>query len=270
MMDAPAAGLGAQEREIIEALAAAEKKTVTVDDVLEVQSISRNYANRVLARLAEKGWMVRLRRGVYAIVPLGAAPGEASIDDPWPLAMSLFSPAYIAGWTAAEHWDLTDQIFNSIAVVTARSLRARQQVVAGVTFLCRSVDERLLFGTKRVWSDSTPILISDPHRTIIDVLAVPELGGGGRHSLDIVQAYWRSKHADPAKLLDYAERFGKGVVFKRLGFTAEALGRPDEAWLRRCESGLSKGVSLLDPDGPKRGRMSTRWRLRVNIPVGAA
>ena len=102
------------------------------------------------------------------------------------------------------------------------------------------------------------------------MLAAPELGGGGRHTLDIVRAYWRSEHADPERLLEYAERYGKGVVFKRLGFTAEVFGSPSQEWLDRCRAGMSEGVSLLDPDGPKRGRIVTRWRVRVNQPIEAA
>ena len=39
---------------------------------------------------------------------------EQVVQDPWILVPALFAPAYIGGRTAAEHWDLTEQIFRDI------------------------------------------------------------------------------------------------------------------------------------------------------------
>ena len=72
---------------------------------------------RILAALAGSGWLARVRRGWYIGVPIEAsAPGEWR-EDPWVVATTLFSPGYIGGWSAVEHWGLTDQIFNVIYVV---------------------------------------------------------------------------------------------------------------------------------------------------------
>jgi predicted transcriptional regulator of viral defense system len=232
-----------------------------------VQPLVPAHANKVLSRLAAKGWLVRVGRGVYAVVRLGLVTPEASVDDPLALAMSLFSPCYISGWTAAEHWDLTEQIFNSVVVVTTKPQRRQQRAAAGVRFVLRVVDERKMFGIARVWSGSRRVDIAEPHRLIVDILAAPELGGGGRHTLDVVRSYFNSKHCDFDKLLSYAERYGKGVVFKRLGFCAEHFAKPQSTWLDRCRAKVSAGLSLLDPSGPKRGPIVSRWGLRINIPV---
>lgn len=267
-MPLPSAGLSTQERVFIDHFAASEKLTVTSADVREVQPLSSAHANKVLSRLAAKGWLVRVGRGVYSVVRLGVVTPEASVDDPLALAMSLFSPCYISGWTAAEHWDLTEQIFNSIVVVTTRPQRTQQRTVAGVRFVLRVVDEGKMFGIARVWSGSRRVDIAEPHRLVVDILAAPELGGGGRHTLDVIRSYFNSKHCDLEKLLTCAERYGKGVVFKRLGFCAEQFAKAPPAWVDRCKANVSAGVSLLDPSGPKRGRIVSRWGLRINIPVG--
>ena len=202
------------------------------------------------------------------MVRLAVITPEASVDAPLALAMSLFSPCYISGWTAAEHWDLTEQIFNSIVVVTTRSQRTPQRTVAGVRFVLRVVDECKMFGIARVWSGSRRVDIAEPHRLVIDILAAPELGGGGRHTLDVVRSYFNSKHCDPDKLLTYAEQYGKGVAFKGLGFCAEHFKKAPDAWLESCRAKVSAGVGLLDPSGPKRGRIVSRWELRINVPLG--
>jgi predicted transcriptional regulator of viral defense system len=262
-----ATGLSAQEREIIDIFVADEKPTVAVSDVLALRSITHAHAAQVLARLARKGWLTRVGRGVYSVVPLGTGGSDTSSADAWVLAMALFSPCYISGWTAAEHWDLTEQIFNSTAVVTTRSQRHRERVVAGIRFVFRTADKSTFFGITSVWHGSQRVDVADPHRLVIDLLAAPDFGGGARHTLDVVRNYFRSKQADPNKLIEYAERFGKGVVFKRLGFCAETFASPDADWLRRCQRGMSQGISQLDPNGPKHGRVITRWRLRINVPV---
>ncbi|MEK6767562.1 MAG: type IV toxin-antitoxin system AbiEi family antitoxin domain-containing protein, partial [Gemmatimonadota bacterium] len=67
-----ASGLGETERGALSALAALEQPTVTADDLIRVRGVERGAANLLLSRLARKGWLHRLRRGVYAIVPLSS------------------------------------------------------------------------------------------------------------------------------------------------------------------------------------------------------
>jgi predicted transcriptional regulator of viral defense system len=242
---------------------------VTVDDLI-AQGMERRAATLALSRLARKGWLSRIRRGVYTVVPLSSPTGKTVVEDPLATAMALFAPCYISGWTAAQHWDLTEQIFTSVVVYSARPQRRGEQRAGDVTYRVRRVPERTIFGTTNVWSGAVAIRMATVHRTIIDLLDAPEMGGGGRQTMDMVRTYWRRADAQPDELLTLAARLGRGTVFKRLGFTAEQFGKPGEAWLERCGEGLSAGVSLLDPAGPKRGPIVSRWRLRINVPIPAA
>ena len=230
--------------------------------------VTRAHANQILARLARKGWLLRINRGAYTVVPLGALTPAASIKDAHALAMALFAPCYIAGWSAAEHWELTEQIFNAVAVVTARPQRHHTRKVAGISFVCRVVEASAIFGTERVWSGTTQIEIADPHRLVIDILNAPELGGGARHTLDIVRNYWRSKHASPERLIEYAKRFGKGVVFQttRLhrGETRQRIGRLDRTVPGRDDEGCERPRPEMVPSAE---RSVSKWRLRINVPV---
>jgi predicted transcriptional regulator of viral defense system len=260
-------GLGETQRAVVSALASIERPTVTADDVVRRLGGTRQAANLVLSRLARKGWLTRIRRGVYTLVPLSSRSGRAVVEDPLATAMELFAPCYVSGWTAAQHWELTEQIFNAVVIYSAKPQRRGLQHVGGVTYRVRRVPEATLFGTTQLWSGTVPVHMATMHRTVIDVLDAPEMGGGGRQTLDIVRAYWRHPDRVPEALLDLAERLGRGSVFKRLGFTAERFADPGPAWLDRCRAGLSTGVALLDPAGPRRGPTVSRWRLRVNVPV---
>lgn len=261
-------GLSSQEREILAVLAAEERATVSADDIQKVHPCSRETAHKILSRLEGKGWLQRLRRGVYAVVPLSSPDGDPVVENPWVVAMDVFEPAFISGWSAAEHWDLTEQVFNTIAVVTTAKQRQTIHDIGGVRFRTRTVDASRFFGAKRVWFGSTAVQIADPSRMLIDMADLPKFGGGGRHMVDVARAYWRSEHSDPQKLLAYAKQYDRGSVFKRIGFLAQTFGvGVSEAWLDECRASISQGITDLDPDAPHRGRIASRWNLRVNVPV---
>lgn len=262
-------GLSRQERLLLDHFQATERVAVSAADVEAAIGVRRPHASRILSRLHRKGWLVRLKRGLYSVVPLGSPTPQASVHDGWAVAMELFSPCMISGWSAAEHWDLTEQIFNAVSVITTRAQPSRTRRAGGLEFVCRTLGEPRFFGAVELWSGSARIHVADPHRTIIDVLDAPEFGGGARHTLDVAREYWRGPHADPERVLEYGIRFGRGAVLKRLGFTAETWGNPSDAWLADCRARLSEGVSHLDPGGPKRGRIVSRWRLRINVPVSS-
>lgn len=240
---------------------------MTARDVVRRFGLNRQRANLTLSRLARKGWLRRLRRGTYAIVPLSSVSGTPITEEPLAVAMELYPPCYISGWTAAQHWELTEQIFNSIVVFSAKPQRRSIQQIGGVTYRIRRIPEKAIYGTTKVWSGTVAVQMATVHRTVIDVLDAPEMGGGGRQTLDLARTYWRRADADPEALLELATRLGRGSVFKRLGFAAERFGLPSEAWLDRCRERLSKGIALLDPAGPKRGPIISRWRLRINVPL---
>lgn len=261
-------GLGRAERAALSAASALDHPAISAGDLVRQSGLSTRAANLTLSRLARKGWLRRLRRGWYAVVPLSSTSAEPVSAEPLAVAMHLFAPCYISGWTAAQHWELTEQIANTVVVYSAKPQRTSEQQVGGVSYRIRRVPKDAIFGTTKVWSGTVPVQMATSHRTVIDILDAPEMGGGGRQALDIVRAYWRRKDTDPDLLFDLAAKLGRGTIFKRLGFTGERFGRPSQAWLEACRSKLSAGVSLLDPTGPRRGPIVSRWRLRINVPPG--
>ena len=118
-----------------------------------------------------------------------------------------------------------------------------------------------MFGTFTLWRGRTKILLSDRHRTVVDLLDDPSSGGGIRHVEGCFSSYLRAKEADLPKLVEYAERVGNGAVFKRLGFLGERLHAPND-FLEACAKRLTKGNAKLDPtlSAP---RLVKRWRLAV-------
>ena len=96
--------------------------------------IERGPAAKLLSRWSQQGWLRRIGAGIYVPVPLDLA-GSEHITDPWVLVLMLFGQCYIGGWTAAHHWELTEQLFNETVVFTARRVTEKRVTAQGAVFL---------------------------------------------------------------------------------------------------------------------------------------
>ena len=249
-----------KNRRKLAAVVGAAGDIVRIADAERVLGIGRTDAAKLLSRWSAQGWLRRVGPGNYAPVSLDSLASERVLDDPWVLVPALYDPAYIGGRTAAEYWDLTEQIFRDILVMTERPLRARNKKRHGVSFVLKHIRPGMMFGTKRVWRGRTKIAVSDVHRTIVDMLDDPELGAGIQHIDDCLASYLNRRDRNDDRLVAYADRLGNGAVFKRLGFLAER--RSAAALIRACGERLTQGNAKLDTALCCR-RLITRWRLFV-------
>lgn len=246
----------------------ASKAVVSVDVASETLGIDRRAAAKLLSRWKEQGWLRRIGHGLYVPVPLDLAESQQVVADPWMLVPALFGECYIGGWTAAHHWELTEQLFNETLVFTTRRFNEKRVTAQGVAFRLYSTKATRLFGLKTLWRGTTKISISDSARTLVDMIAAPEVGGGIDHVADCVSTYLGSKGADRDLLIRYAEQFDNGVIFKRLGFLAETRLR-DKKLAEECRSRLTHGYARLDPALSSQ-KLATAWRLWVPASWKAA
>lgn len=246
--------------QLVQVLSAAGD-VILVDDVVASLNLDRTGAAQRLSRWVEQGWLKRVGRGAYVAASMDAMGSDHVLDDPWVLVPALFAPAYIGGRTAAEHWDLTEQIFKDIFVMTSQAVRQKREERHGALFSLKHIDGRKIFGISNVWRHRTRVPVSDVHRTIIDIFDNPAIGGGIQHVAGCFASYLERDDRDDEKLVAYAVGLGNGAVFKRLGFLAEQFpGGADLSIL--CERHLSGGHAKLDPvqDGT---HVVSKWRLRV-------
>ncbi len=240
-----------------------------VDEAAALLGFDRVRAAKLLAHWSSQGWVRRLRRGLYLLIPLEATSPNDWSADPWIIAERLFKPGYIAGWSACEHWGFTEQIFRDVAVFTAAPIRQRKLLVDQTTFALRKISHRTLFGLHPVWRTHVKVSVSDSTRTIIDILDDPKWGGGVRHVTQILDAYMFSEHRNEARLIEYIGQLGNAAVAKRLGYLWEIIaGRnEDQSFLSQLLEFVGPGYALLDPAVAPRGSFVSKWNLRVNVDV---
>lgn len=258
-------GLRRGSRERLSKVLRQAKGSISPADASRALNVEQPEAARLLSKWASRGWLTRVRRGLYVPVPLESSTADLPLDDAWIVAERLFAPCYIGGWTAAAHWGLTEQLFRSTLVVTIRRPRARRVEAQGTVYVVRTVASTAMFGLKPIWRDRVKVNVSDPTRTILDLLDTPALGGGITSVLDMLKSYFSSAYRDPKLLIQYADQLGNKAAFKRLGFLA-ATYLPNEAEIvAECRKRLSAGNAKLDPKMPTY-RLVTAWRLLV--PAG--
>jgi predicted transcriptional regulator of viral defense system len=255
-------GLGKKSRQQLSQIVRDIQGVITSKEVAELLKLNLSQAAKLLSYWEKSGWVSRIKRGCYIPVPLEASNPDISLEDPWIIASQLFSPCYIGGWSAAEYWDFTEQIYNSISVMTTRQPRKKEQVIRDTHFFLRTVSENRFFGTKTIWKGSVKLNLSDPTKTIIDMLDNPTIGGGIRPTMDMLSAYFESAHKNEDTLIEYARRMENGGIFKRLGFIVERLFPINTRLLKACHNHLTTGNVKIDLqlNCPK---LVTKWRLWI-------
>jgi len=239
-------------------------------DAAQTLSLPEQRTGRLLRNLAERGWLSRVRRGLYVTVPLSATEPSEWQADVWRAAARIYDPCYIAGWSACEHWDLTEQIFRDLMVITAKPLGYRADQIQETRVRLKVVEAWRLFGTVGVWRGAERVAVSDPARTVLDLLDDPSSGGGIRQVAEVLEEFLVGPTRESALLLDYAERLGNRSVYKRLGFLIEALGLREPELLEVAAASMSEGVVSLDPSIDAEGVRDSRWNLRVNAQIAVA
>jgi len=260
-------GISEKNRKLLDILARNWEKPFSIQDASKSLHQPEEKVRVTLAYLTRKGWLSRIKQGLYIIVPLGTANPQEYKEHPWIVANRVFAPCYIGGWSAAEYWKFTDQIFNSVVVITSRKLKNTRIKIQGTDYVIKCVNKKYFGNRKSVWFENVKIFISDPLQTIVDILDTPYIGGGIRHVADIIQEYFNSTYVNDDQVCKYIEQKNNKTIYKRLGFLIEILGIGANNLKTICKQKISSGYSLLDPRVEAQGVFNSKWNLRINVRI---
>jgi len=261
--------------ELIRALAAEGDRifsTKRARQLAPLVGLSDSYVVEALYHLRRNGWIVPLRRGLYAVS--STVPGVVPAHE-FEIAMALVDPAAISHWSALHRHGMTDQLPRSVFVLTTtaasaprvrgaqgRAFTGRGYPVGQTVYQFIQVKPERFFGTERLWIGESQVAITDPERTLLDGLSRPQYCGDFAEVLHAFEAWGDRLRLD--RIIDYAPRLGTAVA-KRLGWVLENQGM-DTAHLGLLERLPIKGYRKLDPTGPRQGPFNRRWMIQENLP----
>lgn len=257
--------LSAQEAEFLSRLAGDGQTIFSIEEARRFWGEAA-YTAKMLSQLVRKRWLQRLERGVYMIIPLEAGPERAWSENALVIVPHLVHPAAVAYWSALHYWNLTEQVPSTVFVQCTR--RKRDVEILGQRFHFVTIKSARFFGVAQRSIDSKPIHVTDREKTLIDAASRPDLSGG---ILQLAAALRAGQTTMNWEQFDqYLDRWDDGVVVKRLGYLIETLDLPmlnRAERLRKWQTAITRGISLLDPSAAKTGSVVTRWQVRVNVDL---
>jgi predicted transcriptional regulator of viral defense system len=258
--------------ELVRNLSLAGQRIFTTADARMVApsvGLSKGYLNEALHYLAKSGWIVRLKKGLYALS--GSVPGTTPLHE-FEIAMALVRPAAISHWSALSYHGLTEQIPRRVFVLTtARSVPRIRKVkpsnvkegypIGQTVYQFVQTKTERYFGIEDVWVGDSKIKITDPERTLLDGLLAPRYFGDFAevlHAFDL-----RAPKMDLDRIIEYALKLDNATA-KRLGWILQRLGIEANR-LNPLRNAQIKGYRVLDPSGPRHGSYDSTWMVQVNL-----
>jgi len=225
------------------------------DEILKISNIQRNVLWGILSRLEKSGWIERIEKGKYMIIPLGAEKGKYTLNE-FVIGALLVKPYAIAYWSALHFYGLTEQIPHTVFIQTTARKKKQKIRIFDVEYRLIRVKESKLFGIRKEWIEETQVNITDKEKTIVDCLGKPQYCGG---IIEVAKAL-RNGEFDKAKLINYANKIGNSAVIRRLGYLCDLL-RIDIP-LPEIET---RNYLYLDLTMPQKGVKNAKWRLIINL-----
>ncbi len=230
--------------------------TFSVENVLSTTNIQKEVLWVILSRLEKKGWIERIEKGKYMIIPLGAEKGKYTLNE-FIIGSLLVTPYSVAYWSALNFYGLTEQIPNTVFLQTTSRKKKQATEVFGVRYRIVRIKEEKFFGMRKEWIENTQIHITDKEKTLLDCLDKPQYCGG---VVEIAKALKYGSELDRNNLVEYAKKLNNSGVIRRLGYLCDlfaiAIALPEIK---------TRNYLLLDPTMTRKGPKNAKWRLIINL-----
>lgn len=222
--------------------------------------------NQLLSDMTKRGLLMRIKDGVYYIIPYEKNP-ETFMPD-WHLLTKYLvneSEHYIAYYSALQIHNLITQPSLKQQIVVNNQIRPSIIYVKNISFQFIYHNPTHFFGYKKIWIDKfNKVNCSDLEKTFIDCLFKPNYAGG---IVEIAKAIYISKDKINFDILfDYALQFNSQAVIKRLGFLLE-LFEINHSIVKDLQKAKTTSYVLLDTELPKKGKLLSKWSIQQNIDI---
>lgn len=243
------------------------KGLVCFDSKAAIKALPESKENTIrelLSDMTKRGLLMRLKEGVYYIIPY-EENAETFMPDWHLIAKYLVKNAqhYIGYYSALQVHNLITQPSLKEQIVVSKQIRPSEIKIKNITFQFIYHNENHFFGEKKIWIDDfNKVQCSDIEKTIIDCLFKPDYAGG---IVEVARAIYSTKEKlDYNKLLEYAIKFNSQAVVKRLGYLLE-LFEIETVIIEELQKLKTASYIVLDTELPKTGKRNSRWSIQQNL-----
>lgn len=242
------------------------QKTVTLADIRTLMECSETYARYLAHQLVRKGWLERLRPGLFRLIP--AERGREGVADTNPLAAGgvLVRPYFFSFGTACTHHGLTEQVFAEIYIACQQQRRA--ETIRGTRYVFVEVRPDRFFGFAEVNVLGETVHMATRERALLDALDRPRYTGGLGEVSRMVSRSGTKLSWDA--LLDLLRHWNESALVQRLGYLLDLHEVDLPAEQRAAVASLVRPGSKVHL-GPRRtwgtsGKLVSPWNIIQNVP----
>ena len=235
-----------------------KKKAFTVEDAKQISHTNKGVLKVILSRLEKNGWIERIEKGKYIVIPLGAEKGKYTLNE-FVLGSYLVDPCIISYWSALNYYGFTEQIPRTVFIQTTSRKKHQEVTIFGVPYKIIRMKKEKIFGVEKAWFENTQISLTNREKTIIDCLDKSQYAGG---IIEVAKAL-RTEEYDKNILIKYAKRIHNSGVIRRLGYICEFLQISINLPKIKTRNYLK-----LDPILPETNKLDSKWHLIINEEIG--
>lgn len=237
-----------------------------VKHLLAHGEVGRRAQEALLAYHQKAGRVVRIRRGLYAVIPSGADSDSYPVD-PFLVASKLTPDSTLTHHTALEFHGMAYSVHTHLTYSATRPLRPltfRSHFYRGARYpqaLLRV--GKIHVGVLAAERVGMEVRVASLERTLVDVLDRPGLSGSW-------EEIWRSLESveffDLDKVVEYALLLGNATTGAKLGFFLEQHREPlmvEDRHLKALHDLRPRQPHYLDRSKRTSGFLLSEWNLVV-------
>ncbi len=249
--------LSKQEYNIISELSLKRISIIDIEEASKIFKINKKKLWDIFYRLEKKGWLERIEKGKYMVIPFQAKEGW--LEHPFILTSNLIKRYYISYRTALAHYGLTEQIPIYIFIATTERKGRLEYKLQNYVFKFVRINKSKFFGFKTELIGNKKIYIADKEKSIIDCLDKEKYAGT---IIETAKAL-SSNRINIRKLKRYALKLKNSSLNRRLGYLLD-LFKKDSSGLEE-NIGEHRNIYLSTILPAKKVEINGKWKLIINV-----
>jgi predicted transcriptional regulator of viral defense system len=222
---------------------------ISFDELAALTDMDRGYARKRISHLADQGWLVRIKKGLYALADLSSL-GFLRLS-PYTVAQLLVADSYVSFEAALQQHGMYDQLLQTIVSVTRQQHKA--VVLNSYTYRFVKSNPAFFYGWQESSLDSRLVKIATAEKALIDLVMFHRTVYAVDLVLEKLQAH--RDELDLSRLTDDLAH-STTTVQRIFGFLFDLAGFDSDALLAMVAA--QKGVSRITGESTLFGR---KWRL---------
>lgn len=246
--------LNTQENKLLEDIILKYGSIVTFSQIFKLlkENRSRGYTKRLVSEMAKKGWLIRIKKGVYSVSDLFNR-GNLTISQ-YAVANTIEKDSYVSFGFALQYYGMYDQLLSTITSVSLKQHKTTQ--VTDFRYRYVKTKEKYFFGWQEVNIDGISVKIAYAEKALVDMIQYSRTTVSVDMVIEKLQNF--KDQIDFKRLNKFLKKSSKNTE-KIFGFIFDLLKIDSSEIFEDCKSNTA--TTYIDKDSDV---YNAKWNLYYN------